>query len=360
LGFLGEPRVGTVVDRIDSGTLDGKPIWQCTSRVFLAEKGVQGLSTLVVEKESFIPLRRRELPNGSGEVEAVYSAKTVELKDRHGITSRTIPVPEPIYTDDELPGLLRRLPLAVDYKTSLPIFSTIANRLFPLGGPPGPLPAVVLGTKTIEVPAGKFGCFDVLVRDLGHHYHFSTDEHRYPVRLDTEGTSAELVRIGSAVQAKPTLLETKAFSLPLPSGWVAWTELPVKPDELSPTYLLNTDNIVTTKIVSQERGLGKGPQSLDALFETQSAAGKKDEKDFQVREGSRKQFQVDGQPTESYVADFVHVKKSTENCTPMARYVVNILAVSWAVSFETDCEAGQLDGYRTQLDRAIAELKWNR
>jgi hypothetical protein len=121
---------------------------------------------------------------------------------------------------------------------------------------------------------------------------------------------------------------------------------------LPETWLLNTDNVITTTIAGEERGADKKPASLDAWFETQFAVDKQERVAYQLREGSQKQFAVDGQPAESYVADF------TDEGKPASRYIVNVLTDSWAISFKTRCDADQLEDYRKQLDQAIAELKW--
>ena len=60
-----------------------------------------------------------------------------------------------VYDNEEAIQLMRRLPLAPDYKTTLRIFTGLG------GGNVIPLQAMVTGQEKVEVPAGTFDCYKV-------------------------------------------------------------------------------------------------------------------------------------------------------------------------------------------------------
>ena len=71
------------------------------------------------------------------------------------MTSTKIDLTGVVYDNEEVVQLMRRLPLAADYKTTLHIFTGLG------GGNIIPLEAKVTGQEKVEVPAGTFDCYKV-------------------------------------------------------------------------------------------------------------------------------------------------------------------------------------------------------
>ena len=74
-----------------------------------------------------------------------------------------------VYDNEEAVQLMRRLPLAPDYKTTLHIFSGLG------GGNVVPLEAKVTAQEKVEVPAGTFDCYKVELSMVHQTFWYSTD-----------------------------------------------------------------------------------------------------------------------------------------------------------------------------------------
>jgi Protein of unknown function (DUF3108)/Tetratricopeptide repeat len=337
--------VGTVLYRIDAEQLGGKDVWRCASRQFVTLGDNQSLSTAAVERESCIPIESTWRYTLLGDVEAIYSPKAVELKDLRKNTTREIKVNEQVYDNEQCAQLFRRLPLAVGYKTTVPVFASLSGVVIPLE-------IEVLGTEMVAVPAGKFDCFKLHLSIVDQTFFYSTDEHRYLVKFEAGGVTAELAQIDLAEPGKPIPFDSKEFSLTLPSNWFAYATAPSKPDDLPTTYLLNLNNRITTTISGGSRAARPESSSLANWFDADVEKAKKEIKGFVVREGSRKEIKIGGRSALSYVADFTSGDKK------LSVYVVDVLGDQAAVAIKFRSEPAELDAYRATLDKVLAEMQW--
>ena len=101
-----------------------------------------------------------------------------------------VPFAGPAIDVEPLVFRLRRLPLAVGYKT------TLTTHPFVLGeGFPQQVELTVTGTETVQVVAGKFNCYKVSLGALGQTFWIGVDGARPLVKIQSGKAEAELVKV---------------------------------------------------------------------------------------------------------------------------------------------------------------------
>ena len=83
--------------------------------------------------------------------------------------------------------LMRRLPLAVGYETTLPVTSYRFS--------PSQMELAVTGIETVQTPAGKFNCYKVSFGDLGQTFWIGVEGARPLVKFQSGSVEAELVKV---------------------------------------------------------------------------------------------------------------------------------------------------------------------
>jgi hypothetical protein len=97
-----------------------------------------------------------------------------------------IPFRGPATDAEESVFLLRRLPLEVGYKTTIPVTSdTIA---------PVQMDLVVSGIESVETPAGRFNCYKVSFKSIGQTFWIGVDKARPLVKFQSGNVEANLVK----------------------------------------------------------------------------------------------------------------------------------------------------------------------
>ena len=188
-------------------------------------------SWVLCETESFTPISSFWKHTLLGEASATYGDGAVEIK----IVGRTDPInidfTPPAFDNEQGIELFRRLPLAVGYKASIMVISTLTGAKVDLG-------CEVPEKESITVPAGTFECYK-LVLSIGQTFWISADEHRYLVRFAAGGVSADLTRVWQA-EPGPSIIDGKSFSLTLPAGWLSYAP-PSNPDNDQKTRIFLLD-----------------------------------------------------------------------------------------------------------------------
>ncbi|MEO7318601.1 MAG: hypothetical protein ABIZ56_06410 [Chthoniobacteraceae bacterium] len=80
---------------------------------------------------------------------------------------KTVTFDKRVFDNESVAHLMRRLPLAMGYKTTVPVIATLgSSAVIPVG-------IEVMKKELLEVPAGKFECFKVKLKHradiLVHH-----------------------------------------------------------------------------------------------------------------------------------------------------------------------------------------------
>jgi hypothetical protein len=86
--------------------------------------------------------------------------------------------------------LMRRLPLAVGYKTTLPVTSNQFS--------PSQMELAVTGIETVQTPAGKFNCYKVSFTGIGQTFWIGVEGARPLVKFRSGSVEAELVKVWGA------------------------------------------------------------------------------------------------------------------------------------------------------------------
>src|SRR5258706_7504215 len=165
-----------------SGETNGQKIWQISARMFA---GVQSFSRVEVDAESFKPIHSRWKHTLIGDADTIYAPGHAEVKMKGKEEGKTIDWNGVIYDNEEAIQMMRCLPLASTYSTSLSFLSSLG------GGIVVPVKLDVKGTEKVEVPAGTFECFKV---ELSIHqtFWYSADAHRYLVKFEADRKSTRL------------------------------------------------------------------------------------------------------------------------------------------------------------------------
>lgn len=356
--LAGGLKIGTYFYIVEEDLNAAKPAVRCKSRSYITLGNQHSLSRVLVERERMAPLESYWKHTLLGEVDAHYKAGAVELIDRLTKQKREVPIEGEVFDNEECAQLMRRLPLALGYKTTLPVFPTLTGQFLPIE-------LTVKSKEMVTVPAGKFECFKFVLSVVNQTFYVSTDPHHYLVKFEAGPAIVELAGATSllAPPTKPFSLKAKSFELMMPPTWLPYGS---QFDEAykSPTYrlavptangddvsyLLNTENITMTAIAVKARNALK-TASVKTWMDSQIAYYQKELENFTIRKDGRTERKIGGHPAESLVADY------TANGKPMAIYATDVLSDKFGIVLSVKTERDTLDAYRKQLDPAIESLK---
>ncbi len=125
-------------------SVNGRQVWRVGCRMMA---GPQSVSSVDVDAESMHPLTSHWKHSLLGEVNATYKPGEVEVQRVGKSRPDVVAVDSTVYDNEEAVHMMRRLPLQVGYKTTLPVLPTLgAAATLSIG-------LEVQGKETIEVPA---------------------------------------------------------------------------------------------------------------------------------------------------------------------------------------------------------------
>ncbi len=191
----GGGKLGEIYYSITKAKEDAVDIWQ-----ILHEQDALGNQLRLganVRCDTFQPIKGFLSNKAMGEMTAVYGKDeitlTIEGKKK---TQKQIPYTPPIYDNEQVVYMLRRLPLKIGYRVSIPIFT-------PGGGEILQCIIHVTEKRKQKVPAGTFECYkaSLTVKQgeatfLEHDLWYSVEAPHYLVKYDLGTASFELAQIG--------------------------------------------------------------------------------------------------------------------------------------------------------------------
>ena len=145
-------KIGAARYTADLDTLNGKKIWRLSSFLFA---GVVQLSQVEVEADSFKPIHCHWKHTMLGDADTTYLPGKAEIKLEGKDDVKTTPLDHIVYDNEECIQLIRRLPLATNYTTTLNILTGLG------GGSIIPMGVTVSGIENVKTPAGTFECYKV-------------------------------------------------------------------------------------------------------------------------------------------------------------------------------------------------------
>jgi hypothetical protein len=149
-----------------------------------------------------------------------YKPRMAEMTDNDGKNVSQVAVPSQVFDSVELVALLRRLPWADGYKTTLTLLGS--------GGTGGlvTLEFAVAAEEVVQTPAGAFHCYRIESRvptkpgSVGEKYWITTDAARVPVKFDFRGSITELAALpGHDTEESVYTDEGSGASFTVPAGW---------------------------------------------------------------------------------------------------------------------------------------------
>ena len=332
--------LGGLVYTAASAKRDGRKIWRVGSRTIVG--AMLGMSRVDADWDTFRPIDSVFNNSVIGDYAIKYSPtqRTITLQGSMGKSTQTIDDSELAYDNEQAVDVIRRLPLAPGYKTTLPVIG--------IGGEKVKIPIDVQGKEMVQVPAGKFECFKVYLGPVNQTFWYATDPHRYLVKFEANVVAAELTSID---QIKPGDLrryedKKRGFSLAAPSDWFFYA--------LSGTVFFLDPQMVVESTLRTVKVADLKPEqqkSLRAWAEAAVAEAGRTKKDFKVRADSWKERTISGLPAISPVADYSDGKRK------MVGYYTYVRGKSMGLKFAVTAPQDQFDGYRKQFDPIVDSVK---
>lgn len=348
---MGQIDLGSLIWSVEAAQRDGRDIWRMKTIRFVLEGGEnRGLSIVDVDKATLQPLWSTFRHTLIGHTDADYKpggATVTQYKDGKP-SVREVTLDKVYYDNEEGTELFRCLPWAEGYKATVPIYASF-------GGGQIPIETEVVGKETVEVKAGKFDCFKVLLRPVNQFFWYSADANRYLVKLEVGGMTAELEQIGynKPDQTRPYRDEELGFSLALPAGWYAFGfSLPSEPGEAGAkrVFLIDPEAAAMNfvRVEKTESVSGEAKKSARAWAEERIKKTSMVLKDFQVRPDTWKEQTVAGLPAVSVVGDY------TEGPNKKTLYSVCVLGKETAAQLAImGCRPDDLQRLAAEFDKIV-------
>jgi hypothetical protein len=298
-------------------------------------------SSAVVDEGTLAPVSSRQrIPMMGMDLQARYTRDHVELNMlKSGTpTKRQVTLDRPVFDSEQIPQLLRCLPLNQNYHVSLPIFAAAP-------GVAAEVTIDVVAQERITVPAGTMDCYKVVVSGgasgLDRTFWLTADRHAYIAKADMAGMlEMELSSVTTAEKNKPAYFEAKelGISVSAPAGWCVVHYHPVSSGELAVIRITDPDF--------------NAEGSIWVTSLSQDIAGKM-HKEYVVRPESRETITLSGVPAASYIADL----KSMISGQDMVeyRFFLQTRARRYMMFFQTD--KNSFDQLRPDFDFIVRSLR---
>ena len=340
---------GTVIYTMQSAELDGRKIWRVGCRQCVSLGNRMGISGVDADWNTFRPIKSffEMSPLGKFSVEFTPTQLTVTTEGPNGKTTKKIDETGVVWDNEQAMDVIRRLPLAVGYKTTVPILGIGGNKIS--------LPIEVKGKELVKVPAGEFECFKINLGLVNQDFWYSTDAHRYLIKFDATVIAAELASIG---QIKPGEMrsyadEKEGLSLAAPSDWFFHYMPPADKNGSAKIFVLDP-RMVSSSVVFVGKVADLTPEAQKSLRGWADAVNgelSKAKKDFTARPDSWHEGKVAGLAALSCIADY------TEGKQKMVNYHVFVRNESIAVQFAAEVPQDDFEEFRKQFDPIIDSLK---
>ncbi|MDB6173568.1 MAG: hypothetical protein JWL59_2879 [Chthoniobacteraceae bacterium] len=338
--------IGAMMYRADAGELGGRKTWRVGARLMA---GANSYSQVEADDASFRPLNSRWKHGLLGDVSAIYSPAEATLSrvGKEGVT--TIALDKPVFDNEQTTHLMRRLPLAPGYKSTINVFSTLGGGMIPLG-------LEVIATEKIQVPAGQFECFKV---ELSVHQTFwiANDPHRTLVQFEGGGVVAKLVSIRRQIAGQPVHFsdDELGISLTAPADWL-FQKRSTDPDANQRTlFLLDPEAradgtlvrfIETSSLSATARASAKAWAEEDLSSHALKAL-----KGAVIRPESWKNQTIAGRPGVSCMIDFETGK------VPSVGLVYYVPGAKTSNYFAMTCSAEQFETLRPAFEGIVASYR---
>ena len=340
-------KLGSAKYAMEETVVNGRKAWRTSTHLYA---GVQTYSTVLMDAETFKPYSSRWKHILIDDAEATYNEEQVEIKSKVKNETKKVEAMGICFDNEQVIQLLRRLPLAKDYVTTIRCVSTLS------GGMIIPVKFTVVGIETVETPKGKFECFKIEL-DVKQTFWYSTDEHRYLVKFEAGGITSELIDIRQRKTGEPTVYKDAnvPVALTLPDQWSYHRATTPNIENSFVVHLMDPilmeDN---TLAIWKETVAANENTSVKQWAEKQIADEEKiGKKDGTVRPDSWQERQVGGVNVVSCVKDLEGGKEKKVVYNAYARNK------STCLKFRFVTPANESDTMMKKYNAIISSLKWD-
>ncbi len=335
--------VGVIFYTADAAERDGEELWRLrTRRTFYPDTAQQRLSQVLARRDDMTPVASVYRQAGLGHFEAVYGDGAVMIETRGAAAPREEKLDGPVFDNEEVLHLLRRLPLEPGFKETIQIITTV------LGGAGG-LVVGVKETEAVTVPAGEFECYRVEL-NIPQVFWYSTDPSRVLVKFEAAGFVVELEEVYVQEPGRGSVYseEVLGYSVSLPPDWLFYSS----GDYFHKVILLldpNAEAQARMEVRSAEIEPGDCFDQASADHKLQQA--KSALRDYRLREGTWREWRLGGWPAVSFVGDY------REMDAEKVHYWTLIQNGEFCVEFQLKVAADRFEALREVFDRIIGSYE---
>lgn len=343
LRFPAGTKVGMSALFANLSSAANRQVWIVGRR--LTAVGNQIASSVTTDALTFQPLKSHWKHSVIGEASAEFQPGLVKITSADG-SLKEVPLDKTVWDNEQVLHLIRRLPLEAGYKATVRILSTLG------GGAVIPIVAEVTGREEIEVPAGKFNTWKVVLQPVQQAFWYSADEHKYLVKMEAGGIVGELARVEHRVPGEPNIHGDPdlGFSLRVPRGWFIYEAEADKEERKKALLLLDPKAAaINTLGVQPITSLPEDARTLRSWAENRAEHGSKFSRDYKVRPDSWTELEVGGYPALSFVADFTE----TGSGKAMVHYSVVVFSPSMAANFFSRVPRDRFEAFKPELGQVI-------
>jgi hypothetical protein len=266
-----------------------------------------------------------------------------------------IPFTGPATDSEQSVFLLRRLPLEIGYKTTIPVTSdTIA---------PVQVELVVTGIESVQTAAGKFNCYKVSFKSIGQTFWIGVDKTRPLVKFQSGGVEANLVKVWGA----ENLMEPIASVVKAASWKMEDVVIPSDSGRLinSKFFLPGSESLVPFGIVVTIHKIYTPPselgQSLQRALQSASRAHPQNSwmNEYQLRQDSVQTREIGGHPALACLLDYTQGSPNATDNPPQkwTRYETWIATDDELIEFQATLYRQYVGTFRWRFEPLLTSLR---
>lgn len=322
---------------------DGRRMWRTENRSIVTLNGMRGTSSVDSDATTMAPITSRWRHTLLGDATAKFERDTVSYQFRNQDQPKQLPFDRPVYDNEECLFVMRRLPLAIGYQVTLTVFSSLGSGLIPIQ-------FKVTGHEMIEVPAGKFNCFR-LELSVGQTFFISDDEHRYLVRFEAGGVTADAVKFSSRQPGqRQTYRDDEAgISFQAPPDWLL-AEHAAEGEKV--VILLDPQGQVLARMQIIPPAKIEPGDTIDQWRQEDIGRAEKVAKDLSLRASAALPDSVGGQPAAGFIADF------SDDRGRKVKYNLYAKGTKAGIKLTAVVDTGEFDAVRQSLDELVATIQF--
>jgi hypothetical protein len=292
---------------------------------------------LLVDRDTLRPMEDNRNPNNK-RTERPYYSSDDDLGD-----ALATPFTGPATDAEQTVFLMRRLPLAVGYKTTVPVTSNSIE--------PSQLELTVTGIESVQTLAGKFNCYKVSFNRVGQTFWIGVEGARPLVKFQSGAVEAELVK----TWGPETLLESVAAITRKAGGSLSNAVVNPGGTVQAVLWIPNTGQMTVT-LRKRYTPRGDIAQELQTSLAAKTSEQSPNPRyDYKWRPGSTQTRQTGGQQALSCLLDRI-VGSDASGLQKRTAYAVWIRTENAAVEFWIELESAAVGTFRWQFEPILQAI----